>query len=215
MNMNDPTEKSIVILLFEHFTALDIIGPYEALSKLKGYRIQFAGRQKTVYRDPKGLELRTHFGLNEISSAEILLVPGGYGIDSILKDTELLQWLRMIDGTTEWTTSVCSGSILLAEAGLLDGRKCTTHWRRIHQLEKYNVSVIKERYVEDGKYITSAGVSAGIDMALYLISRVAGNEAAQMIQLSMEYDPQPPFDCGSPEKAPAKILEKFKTPSGA
>ncbi|OPY81091.1 MAG: Isonitrile hydratase [Syntrophorhabdus sp. PtaU1.Bin058] len=100
--------------------------------------------------------------------------------------------------------------MLLAEAGILDGKNCTTHWRRKEQLRKYNVHIRDDRFVQDGKIITSAGVSAGIDMALYLVSKVAGDDTAKIIQLGIEYDPKPPFDCGSPDKAPPEILEKLK-----
>jgi transcriptional regulator GlxA family with amidase domain len=127
----------------------------------------------------------------------------------LITDYQILQWIRAIDKSTQFTVSVCSGSIVLAAAGLLDGRKCTTHWRRIDKLKEFNVTVENKRYVHDGKYITSAGVSAGIDMALYLVSLIAGETAAMTIQLSVEYDPQPPFDCGSPAKAPIEIINRI------
>ncbi|MDD5008490.1 MAG: DJ-1/PfpI family protein [Syntrophorhabdaceae bacterium] len=200
----------IIILLYDRFTALDAIGPYEVLSRLPGSKIYFTGYEKRKYKDTYGLELKADYSINEISEAEILLIPGGFGIDNFLKNREIIDWVRKIDRTTSWTVAVCSGSLLLAEAGILDGKNCTTHWRRKEQLRQYNVHIKDDRFVQDGKVITSAGVSAGIDMALYLVSKVAGDDAAKIIQLGMEYDPQPPFDCGSPGKAPPEILERFK-----
>jgi len=200
----------IIILLYDRFTALDAIGPYEVLSRLPGAKIYFTGYEKRKYKDTYGLELRADYSINEISEAEILLIPGGFGIDNFLKNREIIDWVRKIDRTTSWTVAVCSGSLLLAEAGILDGKNCTTHWRRKEQLRQYNVHIKDDRFVQDGKIITSAGVSAGIDMALYLVSKVAGDDAAKIIQLGIEYDPQPPFDCGSPGKAPPEILERFK-----
>ena len=138
------------------------------------------------------------------------MIPGGFGIDNLLSNKKIIGWVQKIDSTTKWTTSVCSGSLLLAKAGLLDKKECTTHWRRKDQLSKYNVSIKNERYIQDGKIITSAGVSAGIDMALYLVSKIAGDQTARMIQLAIEYDPKPPFDCGSPDKLPKEIIDRLK-----
>jgi transcriptional regulator GlxA family with amidase domain len=199
----------IVALLFERFTALDIIGPYEVLSRLPDAVIRFAGKETKEYRDPHGLVLRSEHSIQNIQNADVLVVPGGPGIDDILDDKEILDWLRSIHGHSHWTVSVCSGSLLLAAAGILNGRQCTTHWRRMEQLKKYPVNVRQERYVHDGKIITAAGVSAGIDMALYLVSKLADNTTARMIQLGLEYDPHPPFDCGSPAKAEAELLNMY------
>ena len=208
--MEPQSDTTLVILLFEHFTALDIIGPYEVFSRLKGSKIYFAGKEKKSYKDLYGLELFAGYPLSKIKQADILLIPGGFGIDAFLKDQEIIQWIRTIDQTSQWTTAVCSGALLLAETGLLDNRICTTHWRRKDHLAKYKVTFVNDRYVRDRKYITSAGVSAGIDMALYLAGQVAGELSAKTIQLSMEYDPQPPYDCGSPEKALREILTNLK-----
>lgn len=184
----------IVIFLFDNFTALDAVGPYEVLSKLPDAKVRFVAVDKGIYNDQHGLPLEAGYDTDEIDKADVLLIPGGFGIDETLKDAELLAWVRAIDKTTQWTTSVCSGALLLAAAGLLDGRKCTTHWRRRDQLKGYPVEVVNERYVRDGKYVTSAGVSAGIDMAIYLASLIAGDEVAMTIQAGIEYDPKPPFD---------------------
>ncbi len=199
----------IAILLFENITSLDVIGPYEVLSKIPNVEILFTGQKKGLYGDGKSVALMAKYTLNDITQADILLVPGGFGIDALLTNREVIDWLRKLDDHTTWTASVCSGSILLAEAGLLDGKSCTTHWRRKNQLKNYKVNISDKRYIRDGKYITSAGVSAGIDMALYLVSLTLGDEFAQTIQLAIEYDPQPPFDTGSPIKAPHSILKNL------
>jgi transcriptional regulator GlxA family with amidase domain len=199
----------IVILIFDNYTALDIIGPYEVLNKLQNSKIYLAGLEKKEYKDSYGLKISSDNSIDEISEADILLIPGGFGIDDLLKNEEVLNWIRRIDSTTKWTVSVCSGSLLLAQTGLLNGKNCTTHWRRKEQLQKYNVKVQNERYIQDGKFITSAGVSAGIDMALYLVSKISGDQTAMMFQLAIEYDPKPPFDCGSPDKVPKAMLDKF------
>jgi transcriptional regulator GlxA family with amidase domain len=200
----------IVIFLFDDYTALDIVGPYEVLNKLPNSKIYLVGLEKEEYRDKYGLKISADYSIDEISQADILLIPGGFGIDNLLKNKNLLDWVQMIDRTTKWTVSVCSGSLLLAQAGLLNGKNCTTHWRRKEQLRNYDVTIKDERYVQDGKIITSAGVSAGIDMALYLVSKIAGDQAAKMIQLAIEYDPKPPFDCGSPGKVPKEMMDKMK-----
>jgi transcriptional regulator GlxA family with amidase domain len=202
----------IAIFLFDNYTALDVIGPYEVLSKLPGAQIFIVGTEKKPYTDSHGLKIFAEYTLNEVEHADILLIPGGFGIDYILKNQEVIAWIQKVDLTSAWTVSVCAGSLLLAEAGLLKGKMCTSHWGRKKQLRSYDVMVAEgyERYVKDGKIITSAGVSAGIDMALYLVSLIAGDKTAKIIQLAMEYDPKPPFNCGTPDKAPKEILESMK-----
>jgi transcriptional regulator GlxA family with amidase domain len=203
------TVMKIVILLFDNYTALDIVGPYEVLNKLPNSKIYLVGLEKKEYKDTYGLKISADNSIDEISEADILLIPGGFGIDNLLNNEEVLDWIRRIDRTTKWTVSVCSGSLLLAQTGLLNGKNCTTHWRRKEQLQRFNVKVKNERYIQDGKFITSAGVSAGIDMALYLVSKIAGDQTAMMFQLAIEYDPKPPFNCGSPDKIPKAMLDKF------
>jgi transcriptional regulator GlxA family with amidase domain len=200
----------IVILLFDNYTALDIVGPYEVLNKIPNSKIYLVGVEKREYKDAYGLKISVDYSIDEISQADILLIPGGFGIDSLLENKRLIDWIQRVDNSTKWTVSVCSGALLLAQAGLLNGKNGTTHWRRKEQLKNYQVVVKNERYVHDGKIITSAGVSAGIDMALYLVSLIAGEPIAKMIQLAIEYDPNPPFDCGSPNKAPKEMVEKLK-----
>lgn len=203
----------IVFLLFENLTVLDVVGPYEVLSRIPGAECFFVGIDKSTYADSHGLKLVADYSIDEIHQADILLIPGGFGIDKLLTNEKLISWIQKTDNTTTWTTSVCAGALLLAQAGLLHGKHCTTHWKRKKQLRAYGNDILipehSERYVRDGKLITSSGVSAGIDMALYLTAEVAGETTAQTIQLSIEYDPNPPFDCGIPEKAPHEIIEKL------
>jgi transcriptional regulator GlxA family with amidase domain len=200
----------ITFLLFENFTALDVVGPFEVLSRIPDGSISFVAMKAGDYHAPKGLSIRADFQLNEITSPDIVVIPGGFGIDVLLNDPVVISWLQKVHQTSTWTTAVCSGSLLLATAGILKNKKATTHWLRKEQLRSYGVDVVDERYVHDGKIITSAGVSAGIDMALYLLSLIVNENFAKAIQLSMEYDPQPPFDAGSPEKAPKEIVEKIR-----
>jgi transcriptional regulator GlxA family with amidase domain len=136
-------------------------------------------------------------------------VPGGFATRALETDAAVLEWIRAIDATTTWTTSVCTGSMLLAAAGLLEGKEATSHWASLERLRGYGAIPTGRRVVEQGKIVTAAGVSSGIDMALTLTARVAGDEFAQAVQLGIEYDPQPPFDAGSPDKAPSEIVEKL------
>jgi transcriptional regulator GlxA family with amidase domain len=198
----------IAILIYDGFTALDAIGPYEVLRSVPEWEVEFVAKTRGEVRTDSGaVGLCADRSMAEVTSAGIVLVPGGPGNRGLLEDRELLAWLRDVDRTTTWTTSVCTGSLLLGAAGLLERRRATSHWLYLEQLREYGADPVGGRYVEDGKVITAAGVSAGIDMALYLVGREVGPEVAQAIQLGIEYDPDPPFDAGSPEKAPAPIVE--------
>lgn len=198
----------IAILLYEGFTALDAIGPYEVLRSVPGWEVEFVAAQRGEVRTDSGVVgLTADRSLDEVGEPEIVLVPGGMGTRKKMADEEILSWLRRVDETTKWTTSVCTGSLLLAAAGLIEGRRATGHWAWLEPLKDFGAEPVGGRYVEDGKVITAAGVSAGIDMALYLVGREVGPDVAQAIQLGIEYDPDPPFDAGSPEKAPTAIVE--------
>lgn len=196
------------ILVFDGLTALDAIGPYEVLRSVPGWEVEFVAKTAGEVRTDSGfLGLSADKAIAEVSDPDIVLVPGGKGNRPLLEDEEVLSWLRRADEQTTWTTSVCTGSLVLGAAGLLDGRRATCHWLFLERLREYGADPVGGRYVEDGKVVTAAGVSAGIDMALHLVSREAGPELAQAVQLGIEYDPQPPFDAGSPDKAPASIVE--------
>lgn len=198
---------NIAILLYDKFTALDAIGPYEVLSRLPGASVTFVAAETGPVRTDNGmLTLLVEHSLEDVTQPEIVLVPGGPGEVAARAGGAALEWLRAVDRTSTWTTSVCTGSLVLAAAGLLDGRRATTHWLAFDELRRLGAEPVDERVVFDGKLVTAAGVSAGIDMALALAARIAGDQIAQAIQLGIEYDPQPPFDAGSPEKAPAEIV---------
>lgn len=197
----------ISILVFDGLTALDAIGPYEVLRSVPGWNVSFVGKSPGEIRTDSGsLGLIADHGIAEHRTADVLLVPGGEGNRPLLADAEVLDWVREVDRGTKWTTSVCTGSLLLGAAGLLEGRRATGHWLHLEPLRAYGAEPEVGRWIEDGKIITAAGVSAGIDMALHLVDRELGPEVAQAIQLGIEYDPQPPFDSGAPHKAPAPIV---------
>jgi transcriptional regulator GlxA family with amidase domain len=198
----------IAILLYDRLTALDAIGPYEVLSRLPGASARFVAVESgPVTTDNGMLTLVAEDSLKGASEPDIVLVPGGPGEVAARAGGTALDWLRSVHETCTWTTSVCTGSLVLAAAGLLDGKRATSHWLALEQLRELGAEPVSERVVFDGKIVTAAGVSAGIDMALTLAATIAGEEVAQAIQLGIEYDPQPPFDAGSPAKAPAAIVE--------
>jgi transcriptional regulator GlxA family with amidase domain len=202
---------NIAIVLYERFTALDAIGPYEVLSRLPGARVTFLAPEAGPVRSDNGmLTVHAERALSELTDPQIVLVPGGPGEVAARAGGETLAWLRQADRTSTWTTSVCTGSLILAAAGLLDGRPATTHWLAMSQLEALGAQPTAERVVFDGKLVTAAGVSAGIDMGLRLAERIAGRETAEAIQLAIEYDPQPPFDAGSPAKAPSELVRRLE-----
>jgi putative intracellular protease/amidase len=195
----------INILLYDGMTALDAIGPYEALSRLPGAEMLFVGeRAGPVRMDTGALSLIADATLDDAPAADIVLVPGGYAPP--LTPGPIHEWLRAADATSTWTTSVCVGSLVLGVAGLLHGRRATSHWLALDRLPAYGAEPTPERVVFDGKYATAAGVSSGIDLALTLLGKIAGPEAAMAVQLGIEYDPQPPFAAGSPATAPDPIV---------
>ncbi|KOU36934.1 DJ-1/PfpI family protein [Streptomyces sp. WM6368] len=201
----------IAVLLYDHFTALDAIGPFDTLGRLPDAEVVFVSeRPGPVRTDSGALALVADKGLDEVTRPDIVIVPGGPHPERETANPVVLDWLRTVDATTTWTTSVCTGSLLLAAAGLLDGRRATSHWLYLDRLAKHGAEPTGERVVFDGKYVTAAGVSSGIDMGLTLLGRIAGDDFAQAVQLMTEYDPQPPYDAGSPDKAPAALVEMLR-----
>jgi transcriptional regulator GlxA family with amidase domain len=197
----------IVIPLFDRFTALDAIGPYETLSRLPGARVTFlAAEPGPVATDNRMLKIVAERALDDLPNPDIVVVPGGIGTRAMMNDTQLVAWVREAHRTSEWTCSVCTGSLVLGAAGLLAGLAATTHWMAMDTLASTGARPTGRRVVEQGKIITAAGVSAGIDMGLTLAARIAGDTVAQAIQLGIEYDPQPPFDAGSPDKASDEVV---------
>jgi transcriptional regulator GlxA family with amidase domain len=202
---------NIAIPIFDRLTALDAVGPYEVLSRLPGATVHFIAADRGPKRtETQMLALLADRTLEELPDPEVIVVPGGYGTRALIKDETMLAWLRRAHETSLWTTSVCTGSLVLAAAGILEGLEATTHWLAVEALRSHGATPVRRRVVEQGKVITAAGVSAGIDMTLTLAARIAGEDLAQAIQLGIEYDPQPPFDSGSSAKARPEIVEMVR-----
>ncbi len=196
----------IALVLYPKVTMLDIVGPFQVLADIPGHDVVFVASQAGQVADHTGRGgLVASATLDEVPRPDVVVVPGALGDTEF--DIAVLEWLRNVHPATTWTTSVCTGSLYLAAAGILDGLDATTHWTRKDRLEQLGARYTEDRVVERGKVITAAGVSSGIDMALTLVARMHGPEMAQLVQLGIEYDPQPPFDAGSPSKAPAEIVE--------
>jgi putative intracellular protease/amidase len=199
----------IVFFLYEGLTTLDVIGPHDVLSRLPGVEaISVSKDGGPVMADTGVLGLTATHALADVDSCDVLVVPGGMdGTFAAAADEEILSWIRAVTADATWITSVCTGALILGAAGLLEGKKATTHWAAIDLLEGYGAEPTRERVVFDGNVVTGAGVSAGIDFALTLAAKIAGDDMAKTLQLGIEYDPDPPFDCGSPAKAPAELIE--------
>ena len=207
--MNDRVQ--IVIPLFPRVTALDGIGPYEVLQRIPHFDVTFVAAARGEVRTENGmLGLTADATLEEFPSPDVVVFPGGVGTRPIQRDDRVLEWLRTAHATTRYTTSVCTGSLVLGAAGLLDGLTAATHWSCLRELAAHGAEPSGERVVEhlDRRIITAAGVSSGIDMALRLVELLADRTAAQAAQLMIEYDPQPPFDCGSVAKADDAVMTR-------
>jgi transcriptional regulator GlxA family with amidase domain len=191
----------IAFLLYPDMTALDAVGPCEVLARLPGAEVKFVASTPGPIPTDAGMVLTADSSLDDVPSPDIIVVPGGPGTLPALEDTAAVNWLRDAHETSTWTTSVCTGSLLLGAAGVLSGKRATTHWILRDMLGRFGAQAVAERVVVEGKVITAAGVSAGIDMALRLAAAEAGEDEARALQLVIEYDPEPPFDSGSLETA--------------
>ncbi len=206
----------IAIPIYDRFTALDAVGPYEVLSRLPGATVTFVAADAGATRTDNGmLALVADRTLEELPEPEVIVVPGGIGSRALLDDERLAGWIRRAHESSTYTTSVCTGSLLLGAAGVLEGLEATTHWLELETLERFGARPVSRRVVEQGGVIKAAGVSSGIDMALLLASRLAGDEVAEAIQLSIEHDPDPPFDSGSTAKARPETVELVRNAAGA
>ncbi len=203
----------IAIPIYDGFAALDAIGPYDVLCRIPGAEVVFCAEEAGPKRTENGMvAITADLPLAEVDSPDVVVVPGGYGNRRLLDpDGAYVSWLRDVHERTSWTTSVCTGALLLGAAGILDGIEATTHWAARDSLAEHGANPVAERVVERGKVMTAAGVSAGIDMALTLTARLTAPEVAQAIQLGIEYDPDPPFDTGSAEKAPEELIALVRT----
>lgn len=211
-NTQEAKKLQVAILLYDGMTALDAIGPYEVLqAPTLNTDVRFVAREKGVKQTDFGkLRLTADYSLDEIPHPDILVVPGTAYPKSITGDPQVIEWIAEVHKTTKWTTSVCTGALGLAAAGVLRGLNATTHWLAHDVLKQFGAIPVKERVVRDGKVFTAAGVSSGIDMALTLVAEEFGAKAAQLTQLLIEYDPQPPFNAGSPDKAPSAIVNEAR-----
>ena len=199
--------KTVGLVLYPQFTALDIVGPFQTLVDVPGLDVFFIAAQKGPVVDHSGkFSLEATHSFDEVDSLDVVVVPGGFADRDIDSTNNVVQFIKKIHPTTTWTTSVCTGSIFLAHAGILNGLTATTHWASYDRLQDLGAIPTEQRVIKQGKIITAAGVSAGIDMGLVLVAALEGEDMAKLIQLAIEYDPQPPFDSG----APSKVTPEFK-----
>ena len=198
----------IAFLLYPGMTALDFVGPHEVLCRLPGVVIRRVSKQPGPVKTDSEVQLIAEYGVGDATRPDVLVVPGAASATDMRDEPEILDWVRNAHAGTTWTTSVCTGSLILGAAGVLSGLKATTHWAALDRLLIYGAEPTQSRVVEAGKVITAAGVSAGIDMALLLTAKLAGQMTAQALQLAIEYDPTPPFDSGSPAKAPDTLAAR-------
>lgn len=197
------TIEIIGILLYDGFFTMDAMGPLSVLNSMYPTKKILIGRNKGTITSSDKVRIEVEYGIEDIEQLDMLIIPGGF-IETYqaTKDQELLDWVRKIDQNSKYTVSVCTGAWILGAAGLLKGKNGTTHWYRAEEkLAEYGATFVKERYTNDGKYWTSAGVSAGIDMSLALVDQILGRNYAEFVALNLEYDPQPPFESGHPDKA--------------
>jgi transcriptional regulator GlxA family with amidase domain len=200
----------IAFLLYDKVTALDAVGPYEVLARLPGAEVTFVASTPGRIRTDVGMVLVADSQFETVRTPDIVVVPGGPGTKQAREDEAAIAWLRQVHETSTWTASVCTGSLLLGAAGVLAGKRATSHWMDRDRLRDFGAEPVAQRVVIDGKVITAAGVSSGIDMALTLAAQVAGEQTARMLQLVIEYDPQPPFDSGSLDNAHPEIEDRAR-----
>jgi cyclohexyl-isocyanide hydratase len=208
--MPEPTPLHIAFLLFPNVTQLDLTGPAQVLSRLGNARLDLVARTMDPVPTDAQFSLLPTATFGQVTRTDILCVPGGFGTVAAMEDEETLAWLRQVAADATWVTSVCTGSLLLAAAGLLTGYRAACHWASREQLALFGVEPVAERVVFDRNRVTGGGVTAGIDFALALTAAIRGEAHARFVQLSLEYDPAPPFDSGSPERADAATLELYE-----
>ncbi len=197
-------------LLYEGVDQIDLTGPFEVLSRIPNSTYRIYGKTAGPVRDVRGLWLTPNAALTDAPQLDVLHVPGGFGQEALMEDAEVLGWIRQQAAGARSIFSVCTGALLCGAAGILKGRRATTHWASFHLLPFFGAIPVNERVVVDGNWVFAAGVTAGIDGALRLAAKLRGDEAAQTIQLQIAYAPEPPFNSGTPETAPAAILEQAR-----
>ncbi|MBR0796999.1 DJ-1/PfpI family protein [Bradyrhizobium jicamae] len=197
-------------LLFDGVDQIDLTGPFEVLSRIPNSTYRIYGKTSGAVRDVRGLRLMPDGALADAPPLDVLHVPGGFGQEALMEDTEVLGWIRQQAAGACRIFSVCTGALLCGAAGLLKGRRATTHWASFHLLPFFGATPVNERVVVDGSYVFAAGVTAGIDGALRLAAELRGDDAARSIQLYMAYAPEPPFDSGTPETAPPAVVAQAR-----
>ena len=200
----------IGLLVYPRHTPLDLIGPWEVLARVPDARTHLIWTRPGPVQADRGIEIGATVSFAEAPPLDLMLVPGGPGQLALMKHTLLMDFIRECARKSSWTCAVCTGALLLAQAGVLKGKRATTHWLARDALRSFGVEVVDERYVVDGKIATAAGVSAGIDLALELVRRLAGDQIACEIELEIEYDPAPPLECGSPGRAPQEVVARLR-----
>ena len=204
------THLQIGSLLFDGLDQIDLTGPFEVLSRIPNATYRIYAKTLAPVRDVSGLRLTPEATLADAPKLDVLHVPGGFGQEGVMEDDEVLTWIQRQTEGARSVFSVCTGALLLGAAGLLRGRRATTHWASFHLLPLFGAVPVNERVVVDGNWIFAAGVTAGIDGALRLAAELRGDDVARAIQLYMQYAPEPPFDSGTPERAPVAILDQAK-----
>lgn len=204
--------KTIGIYLYNGYQTIDAMGPYEVLSQLGGAKVFFIAKEKGFVKNQSGVRIQVDTTMDKVKKLDILLIPGG-AVETFMQtqDASVLQWIRAIDSTSIYTASVCTGAWILGATGLLTGKNVTTNWYRAEEMmTKYGAHFKQERWVKDGKYWTSAGVTAGLDMSIAIINELKGEKYAQAVMLNLEYDPAPPVNGGSVKKTPAIVVDLMK-----
>ena len=209
--MIDPSKHlQIGSLLFEGLDQIDLTGPFEVLSRIPNSTYRIYAKSTAPVKDIVGLQLAANADLASAPKLDVLHVPGGPGQEALMEDEAVLQWVRQQAASALCVFSVCTGALICGAAGLLKGKRATTHWTAMHLLHHFGATLVDQRVVEDGDLLCAAGVTAGIDGALRLAARLRGDDVAQGIQLYMAYQPEPPFDAGSPERAPAAVTARMR-----
>jgi transcriptional regulator GlxA family with amidase domain len=204
--------KTIGILVYDGYNTLDAMGPYHTLAELSGTKTFFISKKKGMVKNQRGLEIKVDSSFAEVKSLDILVIPGG-AVETFMqtKDTATINWIKKIDQTTKYTTSVCTGAWILGATGLLQGKNATTNWYRAEEmLNSYGAKFVQERWVRDGKYWTSAGVTAGIDMSLAIIDELMGKKYTEGVMLDLEYNPKPPYNAGTPANSEKIVVDMMK-----